>query len=90
MVGKSAHEKLLNTVRKMQIKTTMRYHTYLLECPKLKLPPIMELPESGGGWKEWSYCLMGRVSVRDNENVLERVRCFHSIGNILNASELYT
>ena len=31
-----------------------------------------------------------RVSVRDNENVLERVRCFHSIGNILNASELYT
>ena len=59
MVGKSAHEKLLNTVRKMQIKTTMRYHTYLLECPKLKLPPVMELPESGGGWKEWSYCLMG-------------------------------
>ena len=31
-----------------------------------------------------------RVSVRDNENVLERVRCFHSIENILNASELNT
>ena len=31
-----------------------------------------------------------RVSVWDNENVLERVGCFHNIGNILNATELYT